>query len=191
VQLILASTSPWRRELLTRLGLAFSIDRPQVDEAPLPGETADALARRLSRAKALAVSIRHPRAVVIGSDQVCVADGLLLGKPGTADAACAQLARLAAREAQFLTGVCVARDGIALHDALVPTAVRMRALSSEEITRYVQRERPLDCAGSFKVEGLGIALFESVRSDDPTALIGLPLIETCAGLRRAGLDPLG
>ncbi len=190
--LILASTSPYRRELLARLGLPFEIQRPDVDEAALPGEPAATLAERLALAKASAVARAHPEAVVIGSDQVCRAGSRLLGKPGTVAAACAQLAELSGGEAEFLTAVCVI-DGpqARMQQVMVPTTVRFRALSASQIARYVESERPLDCAGSFKAEGLGIALFESLRSDDPTALIGLPLIALTRCLRELGLDPLG
>ncbi len=188
--LILASTSPYRRELLTRLGLPFEVAHPQVGEAPLPGETAAALAQRLAHAKAAAVAREHPQAVVIGSDQVCSAGSRLLGKPGSVAAACAQLAELRGAEAEFLTALCVIAGARTLQTT-VPTTVRFRALSAAQIARYVEREQPLDCAGSFKAEGLGIALFESLRSDDPTALIGLPLIALTRCLRELGLDPLG
>jgi septum formation protein len=190
--LILASTSPYRRELLARLGLPFEMLRPDVDEAALPGEPAAALAQRLALAKARAVARAHPEAVVIGSDQVCRAGSRLLGKPGTVAAACAQLAALSGGEAEFLTALSVI-DGPQARtlQVTVPTTVRFRALSAAQIARYVEHELPLDCAGSFKAEGLGIALFESLRSDDPTALIGLPLIALTRCLRELGLDPLG
>ena len=190
--LILGSTSIYRRQLLARLGLPFTVERPDVDETMRRGESATGLVARLAREKADAVTQRHPGAVVIGADQVCVCGGEILGKPGSAARARAQLGQLSGREVEFLTAICVRSPrGPAEHDAaIVPTRVRFRDLSREAIERYVAREMPLDCAGSFKVEALGIALFERVHSDDPTALIGLPLISLCRALRAAGLDPL-
>jgi septum formation protein len=189
--LILASTSPYRRELLARLGLPFSVEHPGTDETALPGEHPLAQAERLAHAKAAAVAARHPGAVVIGSDQVCVGAGRVLGKPGTVQAAGAQLALLSGGSAQFLTALCVVdRGGGRPQVGCVVTEVRFRALSSAEIAHYVEREQPLDCAGSFKAEGLGILLFDALRSDDPTALVGLPLILLARFLRNCGLDPL-
>jgi len=190
--LILASTSPYRRELLARLGLPFGIERPEIDETALPGEPAAALAERLALAKARVIAKQHPHAVVIGSDQVCRAGTRLLGKPGTVAAACAQLAALSGGSAEFLTALCViGGPQTRTLQVTVPTAVHFRELSTAQIERYVEREQPLDCAGSFKAEGLGIALFEALHSDDPTALIGLPLIALTRCLRELGLDPLG
>lgn len=190
-ELILASSSRYRAELLARLGLPFRARSPDVDERARPAEDPEALVRRLAQAKAAAVAAQHPDALVIGSDQVAVCDGEVLGKPGDVERAIAQLGRLSGRTVSFLTSLC-------LHDAaagtaqlaVVPTAVVFRRLSSAEIESYVARERPLDCAGAFKSEGLGIALFERLDGPDPSALIGLPLIELCGMLRRAGLDPL-
>jgi MAF protein len=189
--IVLASTSPWRRELLGRLGLPFTVESPGVDETPAPGEDGRATARRLARAKALAVAARHPRALVIGSDQVCLAGERVLGKPGSVDAARAQLASLSGRQAVFATALCVV-DGAGRREfaGCVDTTVDFLDLDPARIARYVEREQPLDCAGSFKVEGLGISLFESVRSDDPTALVGLPLILLCRFLRASGIEPL-
>ncbi len=184
--LILASTSPYRRELLNRLGLPFDVARPETDESPLPGESPEALAVRLSAAKAQAVASRHPEAWVIGSDQVAEFDGRPLGKPGGREPAIAQLASMSGRSVRFRTGLCLARAGHAPLQALDTTTVRFRTLTPREIERYVDVERPFDCAGSFKSEGLGIALFDAIESQDPTALIGLPLIATARLLREAG-----
>ena len=183
--LILASTSPYRRELLNRLGLPFDTARPDTDESPLPGEAPEAMAARLSFAKAEAVAFLNPDAWVIGSDQVAEFDGGTLGKPGGREAAIAQLRAMAGRSVRFRTGVCLARAGRTLQ-ALDTTTVRFRALTPDEIARYVDAEQPFDCAGSFKSEGLGITLFEAIDSQDPTALIGLPLIATARLLREAG-----
>ena len=184
--LILASTSVYRRALLERLGLPFATARPEVDETPLAGERPDALAVRLARAKAEAVAAQADDAWTIGSDQVAELDGRPLGKPGTADRAVAQLQAMSGREVRFLTALCLAGpDGRRLA-ALDVTTVRFRALGDDEIARYVERERPLDCAGSFKCEGLGIALFDAIDNRDPTALVGLPLIATARLLREAG-----
>ncbi|WP_363796506.1 Maf family nucleotide pyrophosphatase [Lysobacter firmicutimachus] len=184
--LILASTSIYRRELLGRLGLAFDTARPHTDETPRPGETPAALAARLATAKAGAVAAQQPQAWVIGSDQVAEFDGRPIGKPGGRDGALAQLQAMSGREVRFLTGLCVLRHGQAPLTALDVTTVRFRDLSAAEIARYVDAEQPYDCAGSFKSEGLGIALFEAIESSDPTALIGLPLIATARLLRQAG-----
>lgn len=183
--LILASTSRYRAELLSRLRLPFSCANPEVEEAALPGEAPTALATRLARAKAAAVAARHPGAWVIGSDQVAELDGAPLGKPGTRDAACAQLAAMSGREVLFHTAVCVSNSGRHLQ-ATDLTRVRFRTLRAGEIERYVEAEMPLDCAGSFKCEGLGITLFEAIDNQDPSALVGLPLIALCRLLREAG-----
>lgn len=182
---ILASTSRYRRELLERLRLPFEVARPDVDESPLPGELPQALARRLARAKALAVSIIHPDAWVLGSDQVAALGPALLGKPGTRDLAVAQLTAMSGCQVHFHTAAAL-RRGSTLLEALDTTVVRFRALQQDEVERYVDAEQPLDCAGSFKAEGLGISLFESIDSGDPTALVGLPLIAVARMLREAG-----
>jgi septum formation protein len=189
--LVLASTSPYRRELLTRLRLPFVVLSPQVDETPRVGESPAALCERLAVAKALAVSQRHPQALVIGSDQVADLDGLPVGKPGTHERAVAQLRAMRGRAVVFRTALAVARasDGF-LRSARVDVTVRFRALSDEEIETYLRLEQPYDCAGSAKCETLGIALLDKIESDDPTALVGLPLIRTCEMLREAGLNPL-
>ncbi|GGA71693.1 Maf-like protein [Arenimonas soli] len=185
--LVLASTSRYRRELLERLALPFSVERPHVDESPLPGESPLALARRLAEAKARAVAAAHPGAWVIGSDQVAERDGQPVGKPGDDAAAVAQLLAASGREQHFHTAFCLFRQadgGLFAGEDL--TVVRFRDLDPDEVARYVAAEQPLDCAGSFKCEGLGICLFEAIQTQDPTALVGLPLISLSAALRRAG-----
>ena len=184
-RLILASTSPYRRELLARLGLPFETLRPGTDEAALPGETPTGLVRRLAIAKATDIADRHRDAWVIGSDQVAELDGHPLGKPGDRDGAVAQLQAMSGRTIAFRTGLALCRGQHCLA-AVDTTMVRFRPLSAGEITRYVDAEQPFDCAGSFKCEGLGISLFEAIESRDPTALVGLPLIETARLLREAG-----
>lgn len=188
-RLILASTSPYRRELLARLRLPFEAMAPGVDERALPDEPPADLARRLARAKALAVAQVHPEAVVIGSDQVAELHGQALGKPGTHARAVEQLTRMSGQRVRFHTAVAVARGDEVADDCAIVT-VQMRPLTQSEIERYLRLEQPYDCAGSAKVETLGIALLDAVESDDPTALIGLPLIRTCALLRRFSIDPL-
>jgi len=184
-RLVLASTSPYRRELLGRLRLPFDVARPDVDEIPVPGESPATLALRLARAKAAAVSEPFPDAWVIGSDQVADLDGVPLGKSGHRDAAIAQLESMSNRAVVFRTAVSVRRGEVA-HDALDATRVRFRPLSRAEIERYVDAEQPFDCAGSFKSEALGIALFDAIETHDPTALVGLPMIATARLLRTAG-----
>ncbi len=186
-RLTLASTSRYRRELLERLRLPFAVARPEVDETALPGETPLALAIRLAEAKAQAVArTLTGDSWALGSDQVADLDGRPLGKPGRRDAAIAQLQSMSGGVVRFHTALCLAHaDGRALA-AIDLTEVRFRALTDAEIERYVDAEQPFDCAGSFKSEGLGIALFESIDNRDPTALIGLPLIATCTLLRQAG-----
>lgn len=184
--LILASTSRYRRELLGRLGLPFEAVAPGVDEIAQAGESPRSLAQRLAREKARAVAARYSGAVVIGSDQAADLGGLTLGKPGTAARAFEQLRACSGREVVFHTAVCVTAPARELEFA-DRTVVRFRELTDAEIERYVERERPFDCAGSFKSEGLGAALFEGIRNDDPTALIGLPLIALARALRELGL----
>ena len=189
--LVLGSTSVYRRELLSRLHLPFTVEPPGVDETARPGEAPAELARRLAAAKAAAVARRHPQAVVIGSDQVADLDGEPLGKPGNHANALAQLRRMSGRTVVFQTALTVMCEasGFAQHD-LAPVRVRFRALPDAEIEAYLRAEQPYDCAGSAKSEGLGIALLEAIDSDDPTALVGLPLIRTCRMLRAAGLRVL-
>jgi septum formation protein len=190
-ELVLASTSAYRRELLQRLGLPFSVCAPDVDEAALAQETPAQTARRLALRKASAVASQRPQAVVIGSDQVADLNGQALGKPGSHPAAVAQLSAMQGKWVVFHTAVAVVCPALDLQAAEVVTVqVQFRRLSEVQIERYLLTERPYDCAGSAKVEGLGIALLESVQCNDPTALIGLPLIQTCALLRLAGMDPL-
>ena len=186
--LILASTSPYRRELLARLRVPFECHAPGSDEQRLDGEPADALALRLARLKAEAVAARCPGSVVIGSDQVAVRGADILGKPGTAERCTDQLLKSSGREVVFLTAVHVVdgRQGRS-ESHLDRTVVRFRALTPDEIARYIAADHPLDCAGGFKAESLGIALFERIESADPTALTGLPLIWLSAALRRAGI----
>ncbi|MFP4272903.1 MAG: Maf family protein [Halothiobacillaceae bacterium] len=189
-RLILASSSPYRRALLDRLGLPFECVKPEVDEAARPGETPEQLVLRLARAKAEAVAGSRPGSLVIGSDQVAVLGDRVLGKPGGETAARRQLAAASGQVVRFLTGLClVAADG-STESAMVPYSVRFRSLNEAQINAYLDREQPFDCAGSFKSEGLGVALFESMEGEDPTALVGLPLIRLCSMLRAAGLDPL-
>ncbi len=186
-RLVLASTSRYRRELLARLGVPFSVTDPEVDEAARADETPRALAVRLARAKALAVASRlDGNAWALGSDQVAEVAGRALGKPGDRAAAIAQLQTLSGGVARFHTAVCLAhRDGRRLA-AIDLTKVRVRALTTQEIARYIDAEQPFDCAGSFKSEGLGIALFDAIENRDPSALIGLPLIACARLLRKAG-----
>lgn len=191
--LILASGSAYRRALLERLGLPFTCDSPDVDESPQAGEDPAQLATRLARDKAMAVLARHPGSVVIGSDQVATLDGRVLGKPGAAEVAVRQLTECSGRAVEFLTGVCVI-DGRSDHEEpemhMDITRVQFRVLDEAAIRRYVERDRPLDCAGGFKSEGLGIALFERIDSLDPTGLIGLPMIWLSSKLIRLGFAVL-
>lgn len=189
--LILASTSPFRRELLGRLGLPFSVANPQTDETPLPGESPEALSLRLSEAKARAVAADYPDALIIGSDQVATVDGKIYGKPGSHERAVEQLRALSGKTVNFFSGLCLynARTGQADVRG-VPTLVTFRQLSDQEIENYLQREPAYNCAGSAKSEGLGIALLERMRGDDPNALVGLPLIALCDMLRQQGVSVL-
>ena len=190
-QLILGSTSPYRRELLLRLRLDFEVVSPQVDETALPGEAPRSLAVRLALAKAQAVARLHPQAVVIGSDQVADLDGAPLGKPGSHARAIEQLKRMSGQTVVFQTAVAVVclETGFTQQD-LAPVQVKFRELGDAEIEAYLLAEKPYDCAGSAKSEGLGIALLESIANDDPTALVGLPLIRTCRMIRAAGIAVL-
>jgi len=186
--LILGSTSRYRRELLDRLGLPFEVVSPDVDETPHPGERPADLALRLALAKARAVAARRPECIVIGSDQVADLDGEPLGKPGDHARATAQLRRMRGHSVVFQTAVAVVctEAGFEQQD-LAPVRVAFRDLTDIEIEDYLRAEQPYDCAGSAKSEGLGIALLDAIDSDDPTALVGLPLIRTCRMLRAAGL----
>ena len=189
--LVLGSTSRYRRELLQRLQIPFEMASPQIDEAPQAGEAPADLAQRLALAKAQAVARRFPGAVVIGSDQVADLDGEPLGKPGTHARATQQLRQMRGRTVIFQTAVAVvcADTGFAQME-VAPVKVKFRDLTDGEIEAYLQAEQPYDCAGSAKSEGLGIALLEAIESDDPTALVGLPLIRTCRMIRAAGVKVL-
>jgi septum formation protein len=190
-RLVLASTSHFRRALIERLGVPFSVARPEVDETRMPGESAEALVRRLAGAKARAVAVRQPEALVIGSDQVAVLGDRILGKPGDRERAVEQLRESAGRRVDFLTGLCLV-DGTTgrMEVDVVPFTVVFRSLTLAQIEAYVDRERPFNAAGSFKSEGLGIALFERMEGSDPTALVGLPLIRLVSMLKNAGVDVL-
>jgi septum formation protein len=189
--LVLGSTSPYRRELLSRLQLPFQTAVPEVDETPAPNEPPLALARRLALAKARAVAAQFPDAVVIGSDQVADLAGVSLGKPGTHERAVAQLRLMRGHTVVFHTAVAVVCAATGFEQLEVaPVRVAFRDLSDDEIEAYLQAERPYDCAGSARSEGLGVALLDSIDSDDPTALVGLPLIRTCRMIRAAGVKVL-
>jgi len=183
--LILASTSVYRRQLLERLRIPFEVISPQVDEAPLTGESTVDLALRLAQAKAAAVTKEHPHAWVIGSDQVADLCGAAIGKPGNFERAMAQLQLMGGQTVTFHTALCLMKGDIET-TLSVPTEVRFRKLSDDILVSYLLAEEPYDCAGSAKSEGLGISLLESIKSDDPTALIGLPLIALSGLLRDAG-----
>jgi septum formation protein len=186
-RLILASGSRYRRELLGRLGLPFEVHSPGTDESELAGEPPAERALRLALAKALALLASHPDAVLIGADQVGVCDGELLHKPGNADRCAAQLRQLSGNKAEFYTAVAIAGPAQAAPlQFLDTTTVEFRPLSEAEILRYVAAEQPFDCAGGFRAEGLGIGLFKRLQSEDPTGLIGLPLIGLAAALRSRG-----
>ena len=189
MQLLLASSSPYRRALLARLGVEFGHCAPAIDESPQPEETAQALVRRLAEAKARTAATRHPKHLILGSDQAA-ADGLeIINKPGSPSQAHEQLARLSGRRVTFFTGLCVfdpATDTAATD--VVATEVVYRQLSEVDIARYLAREPAHDCAGSVKVEGLGILLFDAINSSDPTALIGLPIIRLRQLLAGFGYD---
>jgi septum formation protein len=188
-QLILASTSVYRRQLLERLRIPFSVISPEVDESALPGETPEPLARRLALAKAQAVALRHPECVVIGSDQVADLAGQALGKPHTHARAVAQLQRMRGQTVIFQTAVAVVCQATGFAQVeLAPVRVQFKPLTDAQIEHYLQIEQPYDCAGSAKSEGLGIALLTRIDNDDPTALVGLPLIRTCMLLEAAGLS---
>jgi septum formation protein len=187
-RLVLASSSRYRRQLLDRLGLAYTCLSPDIDESPGPDESPEATALRLAQVKAQRIAATCEDALIIGSDQVAVLDSQRIGKPGDHDTAAAQLRAMSGRVTVFHTAVCLldASSG-ALQSRVVPTRVRMRSLDDAEIERYLRRDQPYDCAGSAKIEAFGITLVEAVDSEDPTALIGLPLIALCAMLRHAGV----
>ena len=190
-QIVLASTSPFRRALLERFGLPFETAAPSVDEARLPGESPEETALRLSEKKARAVAAAYPQALIVGSDQVACLGKEIFGKPGTHENAIAQLRKMCGRSVHFHTGLCLydtSKNVARLRN--VPTLVTFRALSDEEIESYLQKERPYNCAGSAKSEALGITLLSKIESTDPTALIGLPLIALSEFLREEGINPL-
>ena len=185
---MLASTSPYRRALLERLRLPFEVQAPLVDEAPLAGEAARDIALRLAQLKARAVAPSFPKALVIGCDQVAVLDGECLGKPGSHANAVSQLKSMRGKSVLFHTALALLNtESAAMQAAEVPTAVHFRQYDDNEIERYLELERPYDCAGSAKIEGLGIVLVDRVNGDDPSALIGLPLMQLAAMLRREGV----
>lgn len=190
-QLVLASSSPYRRVLLEKLGLPFTTASPDIDETPLPGESPHQLVHRLAEQKALALRERFPGSWIIGSDQAACLNGLALGKPGDFDRAFAQLQACSGRRVEFVTGLSLL-DGNSgrVRTAVETFAVEFRTLTAAQIRDYLEREQPFDCAGSFKAEGLGIALFERMDGDDPNTLIGLPLIRLVSFLNDAGLNIL-
>ena len=190
-ELVLASSSRYRRELLERLGIPFTVDSPEIDETPLDNEPVAVLVRRLSVAKARTVALRWPRAIVIGSDQAASFEGRILGKPGTSQKAIAQLLEFSGNRVDFYTGVAVLHgpsDGVTTH--IDRTHAHFRRFRADEVARYVQRDQPLDCAGGIRFEGTGALLLKAVETRDPSAAIGLPLIELGAMLRAVGVDPL-
>lgn len=190
-KLVLASTSPYRKALLERLGLPFQTAAPDVDESALENETPQQLVARLAEAKARAIATQYSDALIIGSDQVAVLDGNILGKPGTHAKAVQQLQNARGRQVIFLTGLCLLNTSTDhCHVRVVPFSVVFRTLTEVQIEQYLQREKPYDCAGSFKSEGLGISLFEHLEGDDPNALVGLPLIELVNLLAIEGVDVL-
>jgi septum formation protein len=189
--IVLGSTSPYRRELLSRLRVPFDVAAPEVDERAIAGESPAALARRLALAKARAVAPRFPQAAVIGSDQVADLDGEPLGKPGTHENAVAQLRRMRGRLVVFHTALAVVCLATGFEEVdVAPVKVRFRSYDDAEIEAYLRAEQPYDCAGSARSEGLGIAMLDAIDSDDPSALVGLPLIRTCRMLRGAGVKLL-
>ncbi|MEF3100323.1 MULTISPECIES: nucleoside triphosphate pyrophosphatase [Raoultella] len=190
-ELILASTSPWRRMLLEKLSVPFECAAPEVDETSHPGESARQLVVRLAQAKAQALAARYPQHLIIGSDQVCVLDGEITGKPHSEENACLQLRKASGTIVTFYTGLALYNSANGhLQTECEPFDVHFRHLSDREIEAYVRKENPLQCAGSFKSEGLGIALFERLEGRDPNTLVGLPLIALCQMLRREGYNPL-
>ena len=187
-QLVLASTSPFRRELLQKLQLAFTTDSPDIDESRYDGETPEQLVARLAEEKAMAVAARQPDSLIIGSDQVAIIDGQILGKPGNHDKAVAQLKTASGRRVTFLTGLCLYNSATGDSQVeVVPFGVVFRELSEAQIENYLQAEQPYNCAGSFRSEAMGIALFERLEGEDPNTLIGLPLIRLVRMLEAEGV----
>lgn len=189
--IVLASTSPFRRTLLEKLGIPFQCAAPQVDETPLAGEDARHLVQRLARAKAEALRHQFPDSLIIGSDQVCVIDNKITGKPHTEENAITQLCSARGKIVTFYTGLALfnSQNGH-LQSEVEPFDVHFRHLTDDEIINYIRKEQPLQCAGSFKSEGLGITLFSKLDGRDPNTLVGLPLIALCAMLRHEGCNPL-
>jgi septum formation protein len=188
-RIVLASTSPFRRELLGRLQVPFEVAAPDADETPLPNESPATTAERLSETKARAVATHYPDALIIGSDQVAYCGGSRFGKPGTRKNAIAQLRSMSGKAVIFHTGLCLLNSNSGrIHLRGIPTEVRFRELSDAEIHRYLEKENSLNCAGSARSEGLGISLLEYMRGDDPNALVGLPLIALCDMLRAEGVE---
>lgn len=189
--LVLASSSPYRRTLLAKLGLPFIWDSPAIDESAQAGESAEQLVRRLSLAKAKALAANHPNSLIVGSDQVATLDQQIIGKPLNHKRAAAQLQAASGRELVFNTGLCLLNSRTGQAQIAVETfSVFFRQLSTQQIDRYLLLEKPYDCAGSFKAEGLGICLFEKLSGDDPNTLIGLPIIRLLQMLANEGIDPL-
>ncbi|WP_413701687.1 Maf family protein [Psychromonas sp. KJ10-10] len=187
--IILASTSPFRKQLLEKLHIPFLTEKPNVDETPLEAETAKQLVERLAIQKALAISPKFENALVIGSDQVCVNDGVILGKPGNFENAFKQLKATSGKTITFYTGLALVNSQTGEHQSLVePFVVKFRVLTDKMITNYLNKERPYQCAGDFKSEGYGISLFESFEGKDPNSLIGLPLISLISLLENEGVE---
>ena len=191
MDIVLASSSPYRRELLSRLGLRFDTVSPGVDERPMDGEPPWAMVARLARFKAQAVAPLRPRALIVGSDQVAVLDNHIMGKPGSHEANVRQLRLAGGRQVRFLTGIALLNAGSGeMQCEVVEYGVHFRPLDEAQVEAYVRAEKPYDCAGGFRSEGLGVALFQRMEGEDPSALIGLPLIALVSMLRREGIDPL-
>jgi len=190
-QIVLASSSPYRRELLDKLGISYQCHSPDIDESAHTNETPKALVSRLAKAKAKAVAKHYPNALIIGSDQIAVLDQQIITKPLDHAQATTQLQKASGRTVTFLTSLCLYNSADqSSQDDIVTFNVHFLELSARQIERYLQKEQPYDCAGSFKSEGLGITLFKQLEGTDPNALIGLPLIRLTAMLRKQGLDPL-
>jgi len=191
MDIVLASSSPYRRELLSRLGLRFDTVSPGVDERPMDDESPQAMVARLARLKARAVAPLRPRALIVGSDQAAVLDNRIMGKPGSHEANVRQLRLAGGRRVRFLTGVALLNAASGeMQCEVVEYGVHFRPLDEAQVEAYVRAEKPYDCAGGFRAEGLGVALFQRMEGEDPSALIGLPLIALVSMLRREGIDPL-
>lgn len=191
LSLVLGSSSRYRKQLLDKLGLPFTQDSPDIDETPQADESAAALVERLAVDKAKALADKHPNSLIIGSDQVATFSGRIIGKPHTKDNAKSQLMQFSGQSVTFLTGLCLYNSQTGEHQSSVePFNVHFKALTERQIERYIELEQPLDCAGSFKSEGLGITLFSQLEGRDPNSLIGLPLIALTEMLINEGMDPL-